>query len=139
VKRKKRWRTTVDVDYTFRLYPYEGSSLHVTALIFKTSAEMHYYVDARSRGAAWRRIYRVAGCCLGEHKDTRRVATVVFCRKHLNLDVVAHEFAHATYTFAARKGLAVQDNEEWFATTHGYLVGLFMARALSVGFRFTRP
>ena len=138
----------------FRLYPEEDSRLFVRALVHPTRAAMRDHWRRRVRcgfnGGSWGR--RLAYCTeIRRWTVARRgapavrdrcVAEVHMFRSRIGMEIVAHEFLHATEAWGRRVQFvwsrlgdddAVNQDEERLAYVHGRIVRQFVARAYSAG------
>jgi hypothetical protein len=137
--------------HVFRLYPEEGSTLFVRAIVHPTKRAMREHWrergDVRFNGGTWDQ--RIAYCqeilrwrC-GKRsvRRDRCVAEVNFYHARIGTEIVTHEIFHATMAWARRVGFtfqrlgekAVNQDEERLAYAHGDMCRAFVDRAHTAG------
>lgn len=137
----------------FRLFPEDGSTLFVRAVVHPTKRAMCEHWRAAGgpsfNGGSWDR--RIAYCTewmrwvVHPHGRVRRdpcVAEAHFYRARLGTEIVTHELFHATMAWGRRIGFdwlrlgaddAVNDDEERLSYVHGALCRQFVDRAYAAG------
>ena len=101
----------------FRLYTGKpGTNLYLLVRIFPTRRDMLAKLDDVSYPGPQLRTKAMGVMCTegelrlvnGRYRGLPRIGTVNFCLPFLNVETVAHEFLHALFAWAERKGLRPQ-------------------------------
>lgn len=129
-----------------RLFPEPASSLHVTVRVSATVKAMRR--DARACGATLGSRERVWGLShnftririlpCGRQRKRPQFGNVFLSATGLTPEIVTHELAHATFAWAARVGIHVDEvhpftDEERWCYAHGRMVADLTRRLERVG------
>lgn len=120
---------------TILLKPYK-SSLRVECRIYDRHADMMRAIredNARGGESGVSRNTAAFCCAFRSVVPSSRVAIVYFCKRHISIGVVAHEFSHVAFSLLARRGVKRVEcttehapiEEEVHATVLGDLVDGF--------------
>lgn len=130
-----------------RLYPEKGSRLYARVLVWPTKASM---LQALNHTKGRQYTYDTQGVCTRveiwnvRHRHSRKdgcFAEVTLWRGCLGMNVITHEFFHATMAWAERVRLAfsnwaetrVTEEEEALAYAHGHMCAQFVTKATQAG------
>ena len=131
--------------YAWRLRPLKGSSLYVYVVVFDRMDAMRRYAVLTSPKGYRLGNRKLGAFCTTPARRERRVASVVFCRKHIGGGLVSHEMTHAAVSWGTRQGwnwshLGCIDgaipkgaSEEMLAEVVGELTRQFYLRCEKVG------
>lgn len=118
---------------SFHVRP-DHSHLYVWVRIYQSVGDLRRAVQ-REGISGWRSVY---GCFLETRKINyrrREVGQILLSKTHIGVGTLTHEFTHATFRWARRRGLLGKLNDEPFCyaldsmlrktVAHLYAVGLY--------------